>query len=387
VNLFHDKEQHLDEVEIDTDSVVIRVTPTSLKDCAKAVRRALELVQLATREMERKVHEEGRKARLRDSEGDISQQPRHARPQSPDPTDNDSESGRTKPKFDSSILFKVTMHEITLLAGRPINSVDSDESPRVTPHTKSHAVVQVVSNALIMFQSVENANGSGRKTLHASFDNLSASMNNQFNRVLISEAVPMIGPAAAEFRIVYATENLGCVVSKDISLDCEAIKACLTPTDVFIMKCVVQTFAHRLSRSFAADHSLEREGMQHSTATVQSQRNIIRYKKKGTGIATSIRVEVQYCSFVLLQAYRSKQGTQPLLDFSVKDLKGKFEGCVSALSGEYSAVVSVKHFNHDVREWEYAIEPFNISLTLDQMPNELVSLQPRQSSLACHRYI
>jgi Vacuolar sorting-associated protein 13, N-terminal/N-terminal region of Chorein or VPS13 len=86
VNLFHDKEQHLDEVEIDMDSVVIRVTPTSLKDCAKAVRRALELVQLVTREMERKVHEEGRKARQRDREGDISQQPRHSRPISPVPT-------------------------------------------------------------------------------------------------------------------------------------------------------------------------------------------------------------------------------------------------------------------------------------------------------------
>lgn len=56
---------HLDEVEVAIDSVVLRVTPTTLKDCAKAFRRIMELAQLVTKEMERKVHEEGRKARRR----------------------------------------------------------------------------------------------------------------------------------------------------------------------------------------------------------------------------------------------------------------------------------------------------------------------------------
>jgi Vacuolar sorting-associated protein 13, N-terminal len=65
-SLLHDGAKHLDEVEIDIDSVVLRVTPTTLKDCAKAVKRIVELAQLATKEMERKVHEEGRKARKRD---------------------------------------------------------------------------------------------------------------------------------------------------------------------------------------------------------------------------------------------------------------------------------------------------------------------------------
>jgi len=65
-SLMHDRIAHLDEVEIDIDSVILRVTPTTLKDCAKAFRRVAELAQLMTREMERKVHEEGRKARRRD---------------------------------------------------------------------------------------------------------------------------------------------------------------------------------------------------------------------------------------------------------------------------------------------------------------------------------
>jgi Vacuolar sorting-associated protein 13, N-terminal len=68
-SLFHNRLIHLDEVEVDIDSVVLRVTPTTLKDCAKAFRRIAELAQLVTKEMERKVHEEGRKARWRDRYG------------------------------------------------------------------------------------------------------------------------------------------------------------------------------------------------------------------------------------------------------------------------------------------------------------------------------
>lgn len=66
-SLLHDGYSTLDEVEVDIDSVVLRVTPTTLKDCSKAFRRIAELTQLATKEMERKVHEEGRRARRRTS--------------------------------------------------------------------------------------------------------------------------------------------------------------------------------------------------------------------------------------------------------------------------------------------------------------------------------
>lgn len=63
--LLHDRRAHLDEVEVDVDSVILRVTPTTLKDCAKAFRRVVEFMGLITKEMERLVHEEGRKARQR----------------------------------------------------------------------------------------------------------------------------------------------------------------------------------------------------------------------------------------------------------------------------------------------------------------------------------
>lgn len=63
VSFLRDKVAHLDEIEIELNFITMRVTPTTLKDCTKAFRKIVELVQLATKEMERKVHEAGRKAR------------------------------------------------------------------------------------------------------------------------------------------------------------------------------------------------------------------------------------------------------------------------------------------------------------------------------------
>ena len=63
VSFLRDKVAHLDEIDIELNFITMRVTPTTLKDCTKAFRKIVELVQLATKEMERKVHEAGRKAR------------------------------------------------------------------------------------------------------------------------------------------------------------------------------------------------------------------------------------------------------------------------------------------------------------------------------------
>jgi len=71
VNLIRQTESHLNEVEVEVHSIEMRVTPTTLKDCAKAFKRVAEVVQVATKEMERKVHEAGRKARLKDRLGKL----------------------------------------------------------------------------------------------------------------------------------------------------------------------------------------------------------------------------------------------------------------------------------------------------------------------------
>lgn len=217
-----------------------------------------------------------------------------------------------------------------------------------------------------MFQSIENPDGTGSKTLHASIDNASAVVNTEFERVSLAEAAPMIGPTGAELRVVYATENLGCVVSQDISADCEEVKACMTPNDLSTMVNISRTMVTRM-KLFSSSN-----GIQRSRQRLKTLSSLIRYQKKGTGIATSVRAQVQSVSFVLLQAYKSHIGSPEFLDFKLENVKLTLEGCLSALSGECHACISVNLLNSDSGLWEYAVEPFPFSLVVDQMPDEIV---------------
>lgn len=285
--------------------------------------------------------------------------------------------------IDSSILFKVTLRESTMLIGRPVVAsgrtgplMDMNAKKHEAP--RSNAVVQVLSKSLIMFQSIENPDGSGSKTLHTSLDNFSIALNTEFEPVSLSELVPAIGPTASEIRVVYATENLGCVVSQDISLDCESVKACLAPEDIKILTTVSRYVLDRLrtfgiQSCFGGDRDMGDRGSE-SRPQARSIGSIIRYQKKGTGIATRLRLEVQLLSFVLLRTFRPDVGAIPIFDLNVRALKGLVEGCMSALSGEISALVSGNFFNTEVGDWEYAVEPFQMVLAVDQMPNELVSI-------------
>jgi hypothetical protein len=308
------------------------------------------------------------------------------RPLSPSDSEFGTEvthTGETEPEnmIDSSILFKVTLRESTMLIGRPVVAstlsgplMDMNAKKRETP--RSNAVVQVLSKSLIMFQSIENPDGSGSKTLHTSLDNFSISLNTEFEPVSLSELPPAIGPTASEIRVVYATENLGCVVSQDVSLDCESVKACLAPEDIRILTTVARYVLDRLRsfgvRSWSGGNQSVGDQSDASEKQTRSFGSLIRYQKKGTGIATRLRLEVQLLSFVLLRAYRPNIGAIPIFDLNVKALKGNVEGCMSALSGEIAAVVSTNFFNTEIGDWEYAVEPFQTVLTVDQMPNELV---------------
>ena len=269
---------------------------------------------------------------------------------------------------DSSILFKVTLRESALLAGRPIAPTGNEYIRK--GESKPHAIIQVLSKSLIMFQSIENPDGSGSKTVHMSLDNLSVSVNTEFERISVSEVPPAIGPTASEIRIVYATENLGCVVSQDVSLDCESVKACLAPEDMIVLTAVSRYVFERL-RSFGVQSWQSGNDARKMQST---RRSLIRYQRKGTGIATRVRLEIQLFSFVLLRTYRSIVGTVPIFDLNIKALKGNVEGCMSALSGECHAIVSANFFNTEAGDWEYLIEPFSAILSIEQMPNELVSL-------------
>lgn len=221
-----------------------------------------------------------------------------------------------------------------------------------------------------MFQSIENPDASGTKTLHISVDNVSSLVNTEFERVSPEQAPPMIGPTGAEFRIVYATENFGCVVSQDVSLDFEAVKACMTPNDLSIFVNICKKMFERMKAFGQIPRAAE--GSMAQRRRVGTLSSIVRYQKSGTGIATRVRAEVQSFSFILLRAFKSILGAPEFLDFNIKDMKGRLEGCISALSGECSAALAVHFFNRDVSEWEYAMEPSPFLLAIDQMPNELV---------------
>lgn len=307
------------------------------------------------------------------------------RPTSPSEVGTEvSNTGEVMPEklIDSSILFKVTLRESALLIGKPV-VVSSralplmDMSAKKRETERSNAVIQILSKSLIMFQSIENPDGSGSKTLHASLDNFSIALNTAFEPVPLSEVSPSIGPTASEIRVVYATENLGCVVSQDVSLDCESVKACLAPEDIKILATISRYVFERL-RTFSDQNWPERKqsGSDKSTdtgkQTLSMGSSIIRYQKKGTGIATRLRVEIQLLSFVLLKTYRPNIGAIPIFDLNVKALKANVEGCMSALTGEIAALVSTNFFNRELGDWEYAIEPFQMILAIDQMPNELV---------------
>jgi hypothetical protein len=282
------------------------------------------------------------------------------------------ERSATYSPLDSSILFKVTSRESTLLVGRPTAAIH--ESPIKREQSTSFAVIQVLANILIMFQSIENADTTGNKTIHISIDNLSSLVNTEFEMLPLSVAAPMIGPTGAEFRVVYSTENMGCVVSQDISLACEAAKSCLTPNDLSIMLNITRKMIERM-RAF----SIGVAGVSDEAAQKSSGRrsgvlsSLIHYQKKGTGIATVIRAEVHDISFVLLRAYKSYSGAPEFLTFSIHGLKAKLEGCMSALSGECLATVAVNFFNAEANDWEYAVESFPVTVGFDQMPNEIVS--------------
>lgn len=275
---------------------------------------------------------------------------------------------------DSSLLFKVTIKDGTILAGRPTaKQKPGRKVPRSLRQSYAFAVVHIVSNALVMFQSIENPDASGSKTLHISLDNLSASVNTAFENIPSSLGSPMIGPTGAEFRITNSTENQGCVVSHDISLDCEHLKSALTPTDLAILVSIVKTMMTRLRGEPDSYQSSTKRQKNQSTQS-SSVSKFVKYQKRGTGIATNIRVEFQTTSFVVLRAFQSKYGAPEFLALNLKELKAKLGGCVSALSGECSAGISVDFYNSEGGTWDYAVEPFDVALSVDQMPNELVSV-------------
>jgi len=284
------------------------------------------------------------------------------------------ETPRRSPS-DSSLLFKLTIRDGTLLAGRPTFSsgaVEAGKNSRRKMEQCRFAVVQVLSNALVMFQSIENPDASGTQTLHVSLDNLSASVNTEFNRISPNELGPMIGPTGTEMRLANITEDLGRIVSHDVSIDCESLKSSLTPNDLSILVSILGTMRRRLRGVQDPLEDGTSEGPH--TSTQHSPFSLATYQKRGKGIATDVRIELHSFSFVVLRDFKTKYGAPEFLALKLSNLKSRLGGCVSALSGECSAIISLDFYNAEVSDWEYAVEPFPMKISVDQMPNELVNI-------------
>ena len=71
-SMVHDGGNHLDDIGMDLNYLIFRITPSSLQDCSEALKRVLQLIEIMTREMERRVHAAGRSARNQENTGKSS---------------------------------------------------------------------------------------------------------------------------------------------------------------------------------------------------------------------------------------------------------------------------------------------------------------------------
>ena len=69
ISMVHDGDNHLNDIDMNLNYLVVRITPSSLQDCSEALKRVLELIDIMTKEMERRVHAAGRSARNQENTG------------------------------------------------------------------------------------------------------------------------------------------------------------------------------------------------------------------------------------------------------------------------------------------------------------------------------
>ena len=113
-----------------------------------------------------------------------------------------SSKGSDTAPTDSSIIFRVTFRGATILVGRPASEFTCTRDKNRHSSIPIDYVIQLLTNASIMAQSIENADASGSKTAHISLEDFSASINTDFQHVDLAEAPPMLSPIAADFRLV-----------------------------------------------------------------------------------------------------------------------------------------------------------------------------------------
>ena len=260
---------------------------------------------------------------------------------------------------DSLLLLKVQMKNTIIIVGTH-SIIDSEYLESDNLERKTFAA-QLFTNALIMFQSVENPDASGTRTLHVSLNDLSASLINKLDPVSIYECPPILSPLSAEFRATYTTENLGELFSQDFSLGSESVHICISPFDFQSI--------NELAKGImpALNIALDKLDTRRLEKTSFGE-----YVKKGSGVSTTIRLELETFSFLILRHFKSNFGSKPLFDMTAHQIKIMLDGFSSAMSGDFTSIVLINFFNIDDSGWEFVVEPIDSTFQIDQFPNELV---------------
>jgi len=246
---------------------------------------------------------------------------------------------------DSNLLVKVSVNNACIII-----EIEKDSSSEK---------IDLSSNLLFMFQSVENSNGTGSKTVHLSIDDFQSTTSGDFHDAELTKRSSFIAPTSAEMRLFYSSVLGGKVISQDYSLQCNKIDICLSPENLN----TISSIAKDLNSGACVKSEV---------TEVQKSNNflsIFKYQKSGSGISTQIRFEVQSLSCVIGRPLWTNC-PQPLFDIHINEVKLALTGCISALSGECSLSVSIGYFNTSISDWEHAVEPFFAVLAIEQMPNE-----------------
>lgn len=254
---------------------------------------------------------------------------------------------------ETNLVLKVSLQNFAILTAGDIDIQDED--------LNQIPAIQIMTNALIMFQSVEHPDASGSKTFHVSMKDYRVSINPRFEAMATSHSPPIIGPVAIDFRSVNGTENKGIVVKRDISISSDVLNSAFQSKDIRLILLV----AKQLTKEVKSFHY----GRKSATGS-----DILRNdtKEKDSFIATTISFQLQPFSFVLMKYSSKLDILHPLVNLRAEVL-GKFEGCTSSLFGDLKVETSLYFFGKSSQDWEPIIEPVSVAIECEQQPNHSVS--------------
>lgn len=222
-------------------------------------------------------------------------------------------------------------------------------------------IVQIAFSVAAMFQSLENIDASGKKVFHISLDNFRLCTNETF-KINRSNKSEWLSPFGAEIRVVHSTVNYGEVVSKEFSLDSDAIHVCIHMDRLHF---IVDTF-HAFYQSVRKISS---------RGTSREASNVLKtYQNQGASIATILSFQFQPWSLVLLSSIlHPNQSLIPLLKLEGSAV-GNFEGCMCALSGEVKTDITLFFFSPILKDWIFFFEQIFLQILIEVQPNDIVSV-------------